>query len=679
MVRGASDRAHELSERELVDSDLPALLDGLDVGVIVQGRDSEILYANQLALELLGLRRDQVLGVTSFDPSWDVIRPDGTSFPPDERPVARVLLSGVAERDVVLGVRRGPGQRHWLLANAIPRLSDDGRVAYVVVTLSDISSERRRMNLLQQVKDELQSAVVERTSQLQSTVADLQQVTRALERSRGAFERVTAAVPGVLYQALRRHDGWVDLPFVSAFLQPLCGIEPSRAMNDPTSVLLALHPEDIPVVRRTLAEATRAGTSWECEVRMRGPDGDWRWVRNRALPQEVPDGTRWSGVVLDVTEQRNLAEQIRVSQTREAIGAVTAGIAHNFNNALAVIVPNLEECLESAPEPLRAPLQESLQTAFSAAALVRQLMVIARGGMTDRQEPVELVSMVRDVGALCRRIFQGRVAVSESLAETSVRVMGHAASVRQILLNLCINARDALQGIDGGTVAIVLRVDRSCEPPEVEIEVRDDGCGMDEETQRRLGEPFFTTKAPGEGTGLGLATAFATIRTLGGRIHCESAEGQGSTFTIRLPVLDFGEDRSPSLEAPSERASSSRGRVLIIDDERLVRGALAKALRRRGFEVDEAGDGEEGLAAVDVAKTPYRVVLLDLSMPGISGERVLEHLKEGHPDLPVVILSGFVENPDRVAAADAVLNKPLSTRALVAALERVLGTPGIRA
>ncbi|MCA9648484.1 MAG: response regulator [Myxococcales bacterium] len=652
---------------------MPGLLDGLDVGVIVQGVESEILYANQLALELLGLRRDQVMGVTSFDPSWDVVRPDGTSFPPDERPVARVLQSGVAERDVVLGVRRGTAQRHWLLANAIPNVGADGRIAYVVVTLSDISSERRRMNLLQQVKDELEDTVVERTSQLQSTVADLQQVTRALERSRGAFERVTEAVPGVLYQALRRSDGWVDLPFVSAYLRSLSGIEPTRAMNDPTCVLERIHPEDLPVVRRTLEEATRSGGTWECEVRLRGAAGDWRWVRNRAVPQEVPDGTRWSGVMLDVTEQRSLAEQIRVSQTREAIGAVTAGIAHNFNNALAVLVPNLEECLEAAPEALRAPLHESLQTAFSAAALVKQLMVIARSGVTDRQEPVELVGMIRDVSALCRRIFQGRVAVSESLAETSVRMMGHTASVRQVLLNLCINARDALQGIDGGTVAISLRVDHAHEPPMVAIEVRDDGCGMDEATLRRLGEPFFTTKPPGEGTGLGLATAFATIRSLGGQIRCESKRGEGSSITVLLPVLDFGEERAPVVEAGGPRPESERGRVLIIDDERLVRSALVKALRRRGFEVDEAGDGSEGLARVEAVEGDYQVVLLDLSMPGISGERVLERLKQDHPSLPVVILSGFVEDPAKVAAADAVLNKPLTTRALVATLDRVLG------
>ena len=149
--------------------------------------------------------------------------------------------------------------------------------------------------------------------------------------------------------------------------------------------------------------------------------------------------------------------------------------------------------------------------------------------------------------------------------------------------------------------------------------------------------------------------------------------GEGSSITVLLPVLDFGEERAPVVEAGGPRPESERGRVLIIDDERLVRSALVKALRRRGFEVDEAGDGSEGLARVEAVEGDYQVVLLDLSMPGISGERVLERLKQDHPSLPVVILSGFVEDPAKVAAADAVLNKPLTTRALVATLDRVLG------
>jgi two-component system cell cycle sensor histidine kinase/response regulator CckA len=630
--------------RDALTGDLPALLEGLDVGVIVQGREAEILYANGQALSLLGLRREQVLGVPSFDASWDVVRPDGTSFPAQERPASRVLVTGQPERDVVLGVRRGGTERHWLLANAMPRTTADGQVAYVVITLSDISSERRRMSL----------------------------TTTALEHSRATLARVTEAVPGVIYHAVRRSDGHIELMFVSAVVEELLGLAPAAVVADPALVLARLHPDGISSTQRAFAEAERGCATFECELQVRDRDDRWRWLRTRAVPRASPEGIVWSGVVLDVTEQRNLANQVRLTQTREAIGAVTAGIAHNFNNALAALVPNLEECLAVAPDALRGPLQESLQAAMSSAALVEQLMVVARGGATDHPEPVDVAALAREVVELCRRIFRGRVTVVDSVEVDSARVQGHPSSLRQVLLNLCINARDALQDIDGGRVEVELRVAGHGDERTVAVIVRDDGCGMDPAALRRLGEPFFTTKGPGQGTGLGLATAYATVRSLGGTIACESIPGRGTAFTVTLPLLDLGPERARRLTPPQVPAPVTRGRLLIVDDEKLVRSALRKVLTRRGFVVDEASDGAEGLARVREAIEPYQGVLLDLSMPGISGERVLEQLRLTHPDLPVVILSGFVEDPTKVASANAVLHKPLTSRMLVETLDRVL-------
>lgn len=653
--------------------DFSSLLEGLDVGVVVQGPTAEVVYANRLALALLGVQRDELMGMTSFDPSWDMVRPDGTPFPDDERPDSRVLATGRSVRDVVLGLRREGAERRWLLINAIPHTTVDTRVPYVVVTLSDISSERRRTSLLQQIKDDLEHAVQNRTAELAASVEDLRSTTEQLERSRATLARVTEAVPGTLFQALRGPDGRIELMFVSAHLRELCGVDPAAAMSDPSRLWARTSPESLPEALRVLEEAARTLAIFEHELEVRDADDRWRWVRIRAVPRPEPRGEVWSGMAIDVTEQRNLAQQVQVTQTREAIGSVTAGIAHNFNNALAVLVPNLEECLAAAPESLRGPLQESLQAAFSSATLVKQLMVVARGGLTDRTEPVDIAAMVRDVAALSRRIFRGRVAVTDSVEVECARVMAHGSSLRQVLLNLCINARDALHDVDDGHVGLELRLTGRGSGRSVVLKVRDDGCGMDEATLGRLGEPFFTTKDPGSSTGLGLATAYATVRNLGGTITCESTPGRGTTFSVTLPLLDLGEERTrqptPHVSAPNPAA---RGRLLIIDDETLVRSALRKVLTRRGFSVDEAADGFEGLARVEGAPEPYQGVLLDLSMPGISGERVLEQLRVTHPDLPVVILSGFVEDPTKVASANAVLHKPLTSKLLVETLDRVL-------
>jgi two-component system, cell cycle sensor histidine kinase and response regulator CckA len=658
--------------RQTLEADLQALLEGLDVGVLVQGRNAEILYANGQALALLGLRREQVLGAISFDPSWDVVRPDGTPFPPEEHPVHRVLATGQPQRDVVLGVPRGDSERHWLLANAMPHPAAGEPIAYVVITLSDISSERRRMSLLQQASDDLDAAVQRRTAELAASVDDLRRTTVELELSRATLARVTEAVPGLIYQAVRRPDGQIKLVFVSAAVEELFGLQPATAVADPTLLVARLNPEGLSSTLRAFEEAERVRAPFEHELQVRDRDDRWRWVRNRVVPRIGPEGIVWSGMLLDVTEQRTLAHQVRLTQTREAIGAVTAGIAHNFNNALAALVPNLEECLAQAPEALRGPLQESLQAALSSAALVEQLMVVARGAATDQPEPIDMAALVRDVVALCRRIFRGRVTVTESVAVACARVQGHPSSIRQVLLNLCINARDALQDIDGGHIDVALNVGGHGRERTVVLSVRDDGCGMDEATLRRLGEPFFTTKAPGQGTGLGLATTYAVVRGLDGAITCESIPGRGTTFTVVLPLLDFGDE--PALRpTPSHvPAPVTRGRLLIVDDERLVRSAIRKVLTRRGFIVDEAPDGSEGLARVREATEPYQGVLLDLSMPGISGERVLEQLRLTHPDLPVVILSGFVEDPSKVASANAVLHKPLTSKLLVETLDRVL-------
>jgi two-component system cell cycle sensor histidine kinase/response regulator CckA len=656
--------------------ELTALLEGLDVGVIVHGSKAEILYANDQALTLLGLRNDQVLGVTSLDPSWDIVRPDGTPFPFDERPVSRVLVTGRPERDVVLGVRRGGPDRHWLLAHAIPRTDAEGNIAHVVVTLSDISSERRRMSLLQQINDDLESAVRRRTSELANSLEELRRTTAALEHSRSTLSRVTEAVPGVIYQALRRPDGRFELVFVSSTVRELLGLDLAAVMADPVQLLACIHPEHLAAARRAFETAERELQSFDHELQIRDGDDRWRWVRSRAMPRQCPEGVMWSGVALDATEQHNLAHQVRLTQTREAIGAVTAGIAHNFNNALAALVPNLEECLAAAPDALRGPLQESLQVALSSAALVEQLMVVARGSVTDRTEPVDLAALVRDVADLCRRIFRGRVTVTDLVAVERARVLGEPSSLRQVLLNLCINARDALQDIDGGHVEIALRVINhghgQGRERRVVVSVRDDGSGMDEPTLRRIGEPFFTTKAPGQGTGLGLATAYAVVRSFGGAITCDSTLGRGTTFTVTLPLLDLGELPVHAPAPPQATVAVVRGRLLIVDDEKLVRSAIRKVLTRRGFIVDEAPDGSEGLARVREATEPYQGVLLDLSMPGISGERVLEQLRLTHPDLPIVILSGFVEDPAKVASANAVLHKPLTSKMLVETLDRVL-------
>jgi two-component system cell cycle sensor histidine kinase/response regulator CckA len=522
-----------------------------------------------------------------------------------------------------------------------------------------------RLAWLEQRTTELEQAA-------QRASIELARVSAELAQSHTTLERVTEAVPGLIYQMVQHASGELEFPFVSAAIKEMFGLEPADVQAKPSRLFARVHPEGLAEFQRSFVAGAHDRVAIEHEVQVRNRHDRWRWLRNRAVPRQSPEGTVWSGVAIDVTEQRSLAQQVQVTQTREAIGAVTAGIAHNFNNALAALIPNLEECLATAPASLRGPLQESLQVAASTAALVEQLMVVARGGATDPVEPVDVSGLVREVATLCRRTFRGRVEIVDAIEVEQARVRAQPSALRQVLLNLCINARDALQDIDGGRIELRLRVVPGAGEPTVELVVRDDGCGMDAATLQRLGEPFVTTKAPGQGTGLGLATAYATVRNLGGAIACASTLGHGTTFTVSLPLLDLGQVRAQAPTPAATAPTAARGRLLIVDDEQLVRSAIRKVLMRRGFEVDEAPDGSTGLARVREATRPYQGVLLDLAMPGISGERVLEQLRITHPDLPVVILSGFVEDPSKVASANAVLHKPLTSKLLVETLDRVL-------
>jgi CheY-like chemotaxis protein len=314
-------------------------------------------------------------------------------------------------------------------------------------------------------------------------------------------------------------------------------------------------------------------------------------------------------------------------------------------------------------------LEDALRTARGAADLVGQLMIVARAEPPRERVPTDLRACLHDVVALSRRIFRGRIAISIILPDEPVFVLGDASELHQMLLNFCINARDALTDIDDASFAIELDTTGPAGEGEVVLRVRDNGGGMDEVTVRRLGEPFFTTKAPGDGTGLGLATAYAAIRDMGGAVECESTVGEGTEFLLRLPRAAAPVVLAHRTAPPGpERAV---GRVLIVDDEPLVRRAFGRVLHRHGLTVEEASDGAEALARLERANGEYTAVILDLSMRGLRGERVIARVREVYPSLPIVVVSGFVQDAGALEGVSAVLSKPVSGADLVCTIDRV--------
>jgi len=347
---------------------------------------------------------------------------------------------------------------------------------------------------------------------------------------------------------------------------------------------------------------------------------------------------------------------------------MAAGIAHNFNNMLAVILPNIQMAREGVDDAMAEPLADAERAARSAADLVRRMLALGRVDLPGAQPQVDLVPITMEALHICRQTFDRGITIEEHLGMDQALVRGSASEIQQVVLNLCLNARDALQGVRNPTLTVSLTADGA---RAAVLTVRDTGVGMTEETLRRIGEPFFTTKMPGRGTGLGLASAFHTISEAGGTWSVLSTAGSGTTFSVRFP-LAIPTPRTPMRAVAPGRAALA-GTVLVIDDEPMVRSALARQLTRAGMHAELADGAERGLAVLREARlTNLRAVLLDLSMPGMSGLEALPLIKALAPDVPVVALSGHVPEQVDLSAASAVIGKPVAQQQLEEVLRAVL-------
>ena len=372
--------------------------------------------------------------------------------------------------------------------------------------------------------------------------------------------------------------------------------------------------------------------------------------------------------------------QLLESQKIEALGRLTAGISHNFNNALLGIMGNVELALQTASDEQRPLLQEADRAAQRAADIVDQLMIYAHQGEPVAHEPVSMHPLAERVTNICRNIFDRKIAITlESRARPTVE--GHAGQLEQALLNLCINARDALAHGAVELPQLHIAVDQTDveNPPTnaahsgpfVRIDVRDNGAGMDAETRARIFDPFFTTKDIGKGTGLGLSTTQGIAHQHLGWIQCRSEPGRGTTFTLFLPAH--------TAPVPQERCEESgeddRGgseTILVVDDEEGIRHVLTHLLERNGYAVLAGRDGGEALKIFRSNRDAISLVLLDQSMPHMSGSEVLDELRAIDPDVKVIILTGYAVERNHFPGARDLIRKPVRLQELAHKVRQIL-------
>ena len=387
-------------------------------------------------------------------------------------------------------------------------------------------------------------------------------------------------------------------------------------------------------------------------------------------------------IIENVTERKLIEEKLHQAQKMEAIGQLSAGISHNFNNMLMAIGGNLQLAMKNAPYYLKFLLENADESAKQAAEMISQLMAYARQGRQPELKPLDIVPLIDDTVQICRRTFDRKIAVEVRTRGDIPPALGDDNQLGQILLNLCLNARDALQvqdhadpviRIEVGTVAAEdLQLPEGAEPIEhIQIIVRDNGIGMDESTRQRVFDPFFTTKPMGQGTGLGLSTVLGIIEQHKGWITCESQPREGTAFKIYLPVQVLEVER-PSAERLG-KIRYGEETILLVEDELKVRQVVVPILESYGYRVLEAADGQEGFNQYRLHADEIDLVLLDLNMPRMTGQEVLNALQSLNPQVKVAIFTGLSLTKEDFPGIAGIIYKPIDLKRLVRDVQEALG------
>ncbi len=447
----------------------------------------------------------------------------------------------------------------------------------------------------------------------------------------------------------------------------ILGYEPADLVGRLAAKIV--HPDDLARVGTGAIALFSTGAEQILECRVRHASGRYLRVECSAHLFEAEGGeTRAAVVTRDLTERFAMAERLRVAQRMEAVGLLAGGVAHDFNNLLMAIggwAQLLENQVAKGSPEWEASVEIGRATG-SAAKLTQQLLAFSRRQVL-APRVVDAGKVLADLAHAIRPLVGERVRVHLERPDEELPVEVDTQQLEQVVMNLAVNARDALP--DGGEFALsVVRDGRT-----IRIAARDDGLGMDEATAERAFEPFFTTKEPGSGTGLGLAVAHGIVHQMGGEITLSSTPGAGTTVTVELP-LGEGPVEVPEAKPALAPSAPARARVVLVEDQMAVRRVLREILERSGYEVLEARDAEEALRRSAHGEPPH-VLVSDVVMPGMDGIELARTLRDRYPALRVILVTGYADATDRARkTADRFLQKPFSNEELVDAVrDLVLG------
>ena len=652
------------SERRLAE-----VLEAIGEAVYAIDRDQRILFANRTALTFWNRQADEILGRPLLE-----VFPEIANGEPYQA-YLRVLATGRPEH---IEARAPAIGNRWVALDAY-KAPDGG----LVVAYRDIEDRRRAEAQLRQGEERLRLMV--------DALPDIAFVIRP---------------DGIAEHYNKQMRDYVGGP-----------LGPTPADRS------SLHPpEDRDRVDRARAQAFATGTEFTVEARLRRHDGAYRWHRIRNRPIRI-DGeiVFWLGTAVDIDDmreanallERRVAErtaeleaanrrlaaqiderekaeaQLRQAQRIEAVGQLTSGVAHDFNNLLTAILGNLELLetrIEAADERLARPLAAAVSAAERGARLTAQLLAFSRQQRM-KPEPIDLNRVVAGIRPLLHSTIGATVDIATVLACDLRPALADASQIELVLLNLAINARDAMP--DGGVITLATanattgRPERPEHPPEGEyvmISVTDTGCGIPMSILDKVFNPFFTTKEVGKGSGLGLSLVLGVAQQLGGGVEIETAPGAGTTVKVYLPRAHVGEARRRPGRQRGEPAGAKGsghgdgGRILLVDDDPDVRAVAAAMLAEAGYDVVEAGSGGAALDLLEDPDLGVELMIADIVMPGMNGIELAHAARRRRPELPVLFVTGFGGNalPADQPPPGELLRKPFRAAELVAIVSTML-------
>ena len=611
---------------------LRMIIDAARVGIIEHDLRADVVVVSPLALELMGFDSGE-------SPTFDMFR--ARIYPADRSEFARAAARGCASdgngsMDIAFRAQRPNGSVAWVYVRGtylFEGAGDDRKAVKFVGVTGSLTGHMNEM-----AERAMLSAVISSSSDaIVATTCDgaIAQWNASAERIFG-FSRME-----MLHTSLER-------------LIPEDRLSEFRRMRD-----AALRGEAIVGQAMTWARA----------------DGSEILVSLTLSPIRDDDDAYLglSAIIRDITQQRRLESEVAQGQKMQAVGSLAGGVAHDLNNLLTSVLVGVESASQSAAidAETRHEFREMKQDCLRAAALIRQLLAVAKRQVINPR-PCDPNELVHDLVPMLHGILGESVTLSTSYA-ASRGIFVDPAQIGQVMLNLTANARDAMP--HGGALSIETRDDPATDA--VVLIVNDSGTGMTPDVQAHIFEPFFTTRPVGQGTGLGLSTAYGIVAQSGGRLTFESAEGAGTSFIITLPAVVAPVSPVSVLDDDAEVVGEET--ILVVEDSRAVRDVIVRGLISAGFNVIEACHGADAMAVMEKHNAPIHLVLTDVVMPEMSGVDLVTHLRDWYPAIRVLFMSGYsqhaVETYGVMVSNTDLLQKPFELHQLTARIRRLLDEP----